>query len=112
MEPVAARAAVARVATQAVGTAVTAEGEQTPVAAYGEQGTPVVPEQGVPGDGGVPAPEADVSHLVGAVFPQFFSIRSPRLYQVVDDHDQLVYTTSGRASILLAMQQADKPTRA
>ncbi|MCX4475977.1 nicotinate-nucleotide--dimethylbenzimidazole phosphoribosyltransferase [Streptomyces cellulosae] len=56
--PDAARAAVARVATQAVGTAVTAEGEQTPVAAYGEQGTPVVPEQGVPGDSGVPAPEA------------------------------------------------------
>ncbi|MCI3155276.1 nicotinate-nucleotide--dimethylbenzimidazole phosphoribosyltransferase [Streptomyces sp. GB4-14] len=46
----AAQAAVARVATQAVGTAVDAEGEQTPAAAYGEQVTPAVPGPGAPGD--------------------------------------------------------------
>ncbi|MFF7320232.1 nicotinate-nucleotide--dimethylbenzimidazole phosphoribosyltransferase [Streptomyces albogriseolus] len=52
----AAQAAVARVATQAVGTAVAAEGERTP-AAYGEQVTPVVPGPAAPGDaatGGAP----------------------------------------------------------
>ncbi|MEV5369931.1 nicotinate-nucleotide--dimethylbenzimidazole phosphoribosyltransferase [Streptomyces albogriseolus] len=52
----AAQAAVARVATQAVGTAVAAEGERTP-AAYGEQVTPAVPGPGAPGDaatGGAP----------------------------------------------------------
>ncbi|MFE0319683.1 nicotinate-nucleotide--dimethylbenzimidazole phosphoribosyltransferase, partial [Streptomyces albogriseolus] len=52
----AAQAAVARVAHQAVGTAVAAEGERTP-AAYGEQVTPVVPGPGAPGDaatGGAP----------------------------------------------------------
>ncbi|MFI1960908.1 nicotinate-nucleotide--dimethylbenzimidazole phosphoribosyltransferase [Streptomyces althioticus] len=42
------QAAVARVATQAVGTAVAPEGEQTPAAAYDEQGTPAVPEPGAP----------------------------------------------------------------
>ncbi|WP_225629590.1 nicotinate-nucleotide--dimethylbenzimidazole phosphoribosyltransferase, partial [Streptomyces werraensis] len=46
----AAQAAVARVATQAVGTSVAAEGEQTPAAAYGEQVTPAVPGPGAPGD--------------------------------------------------------------
>ncbi len=46
----AAQAAVARVATQAVGTPVAAEGVQTPAAAYGEQGAPVVPGPGAPGD--------------------------------------------------------------
>ncbi len=46
----AAQAAVARVATQAVGTPAAAEGERTPAATYGEQGTPVVPGPGAPGD--------------------------------------------------------------
>jgi two-component system phosphate regulon sensor histidine kinase PhoR len=35
--------------------------------------------------------EADLNHLVGAVFPQFFGLRSPRLYQVVDGAGELVY---------------------
>jgi two-component system, OmpR family, phosphate regulon sensor histidine kinase PhoR len=35
--------------------------------------------------------EADLSYLVGTVFPQFFGIRSPRLYQVVDDRGEVVY---------------------
>jgi two-component system phosphate regulon sensor histidine kinase PhoR len=35
--------------------------------------------------------EEDLAHLVGAVFPQFFGVRSPRLYQVVDERGQLVY---------------------
>ncbi|MEW1604092.1 nicotinate-nucleotide--dimethylbenzimidazole phosphoribosyltransferase [Streptomyces sp. NPDC093808] len=52
----AAQAAVARVTTQAVGTAVAAEGEQTPAAAYGEHGTPVVPGPAVPGDAGASVP--------------------------------------------------------
>ncbi|WP_225684764.1 nicotinate-nucleotide--dimethylbenzimidazole phosphoribosyltransferase, partial [Streptomyces pseudogriseolus] len=46
----AAQAAVARVATQAVGTAVAREGEQTPAAAHDEQVAPVVPGPGAPGD--------------------------------------------------------------
>ncbi|MGW8790171.1 nicotinate-nucleotide--dimethylbenzimidazole phosphoribosyltransferase [Streptomyces althioticus] len=60
----AAQAAVARVATQAVGTTVAAEGEQTPTAAYGEQGTPVVPAPGAPGDattGGDPGAPTDAA---------------------------------------------------
>ncbi|WP_439812534.1 nicotinate-nucleotide--dimethylbenzimidazole phosphoribosyltransferase [Streptomyces sp. P9-2] len=64
-----AQAAVARVATQAVGTAVAPEGEQTPAAAYGEQGTPVVPGQGVPGGvaaGGVTGGDAGASAPVDA----------------------------------------------
>lgn len=35
--------------------------------------------------------EADLNHLVAAVFPQFFGVRSPRLYQVVDSTGELVY---------------------
>jgi two-component system, OmpR family, phosphate regulon sensor histidine kinase PhoR len=35
--------------------------------------------------------EADLNHLVGSVFPQFFGVRSPRLYQVVDAGGELVY---------------------
>jgi two-component system phosphate regulon sensor histidine kinase PhoR len=35
--------------------------------------------------------EADLSHLVAVVFPQFFGVRSPRLYQVIDDSGELVY---------------------
>ncbi len=35
--------------------------------------------------------EDDVSHLVGSVFPQFFQMSSPRLYQVVDEHGALIY---------------------
>jgi len=35
--------------------------------------------------------EDDVNHLVGSVFPQFFQMSSPRLYQVVDEHGQLIY---------------------
>jgi two-component system phosphate regulon sensor histidine kinase PhoR len=35
--------------------------------------------------------EADLNHLVGTVFPQFFGVRSPRLYQVVDETSELVF---------------------
>ncbi len=35
--------------------------------------------------------EADLAHLVGAVFPQTFAVRSPRLFQIVDAHGDLVY---------------------
>jgi two-component system phosphate regulon sensor histidine kinase PhoR len=35
--------------------------------------------------------EADLLHLVGNVFPQFFGVRSPRLYQVVDESSELVF---------------------
>jgi two-component system phosphate regulon sensor histidine kinase PhoR len=35
--------------------------------------------------------EADLSYLVGTVFPQFFAVRSPRLYQVSNQHGELVY---------------------
>ncbi len=35
--------------------------------------------------------ETDLGHLVASVFPQFFGVRSPRLYQVVDGEGQLVY---------------------
>ena len=35
--------------------------------------------------------EADLTYLVGTVFPQFFDVRSPRLYQVVDEGGNIVY---------------------
>lgn len=35
--------------------------------------------------------ESDLLYLVGSVFPQYFDIRSPRLYQVVDDQGEIVY---------------------
>lgn len=35
--------------------------------------------------------EADLNHLVASVFPQFFGVTSPRLYQVVDERGELVY---------------------
>jgi hypothetical protein len=35
--------------------------------------------------------ETDLNHLVASVFPQFFGVRSPRLYQVVDAGGELVY---------------------
>ncbi|GAB4564250.1 MAG: hypothetical protein Tsb0020_14230 [Haliangiales bacterium] len=35
--------------------------------------------------------EADLDYLVSTVFPQFFAVRSPRLYQVVDGDGELVY---------------------
>jgi two-component system phosphate regulon sensor histidine kinase PhoR len=35
--------------------------------------------------------EADLLHMVANVFPQFFGVRSPRLYQVVDDAGELVF---------------------
>ncbi len=35
--------------------------------------------------------EADLDYLVGTVFPQFFAVRSPRRYQVVDSEGELVY---------------------
>jgi two-component system, OmpR family, phosphate regulon sensor histidine kinase PhoR len=35
--------------------------------------------------------EADLSHLVGDVFTQFFAARSQLLYQIVDEHGDLVY---------------------
>lgn len=35
--------------------------------------------------------EADLTYLVSTVFPQFFDIRSPRLYQVVDDRGDVIY---------------------
>lgn len=35
--------------------------------------------------------EADLTYLVGSVFPQFFDVRSPRLYQVVDESGNIIY---------------------
>ncbi|WP_199350894.1 sensor histidine kinase [Haliangium ochraceum] len=35
--------------------------------------------------------EVDLDYLVSTVFPQFFTARSPRLYQVLDDAGELVY---------------------
>lgn len=35
--------------------------------------------------------EADLDYLVSTVFPQFFAVRSPRLYQVTDSAGELVY---------------------
>ncbi len=35
--------------------------------------------------------EADLVYLVSSVFPQFFGVRSPRLYQVVDSAEDVVY---------------------
>jgi two-component system phosphate regulon sensor histidine kinase PhoR len=35
--------------------------------------------------------EADLAYLVSTVFPQFFGIRTPRLYQVVDQNGELIY---------------------
>jgi two-component system, OmpR family, phosphate regulon sensor histidine kinase PhoR len=35
--------------------------------------------------------EADLSHLVGNVFPLFFAVRSQLLYQIVDERGDLVY---------------------
>ena len=38
------------------------------------------------------AVEADLTYLVGSVFPQFFDVRSPRLlYQVVDESGNIIY---------------------
>jgi two-component system phosphate regulon sensor histidine kinase PhoR len=35
--------------------------------------------------------EADLSYLVGVVFPEFFDSSSPRLFQIVNEADQVVY---------------------
>ena len=35
--------------------------------------------------------EVDLDYLVSTIFPQFFAVRSPRLYQVVDSDGELVY---------------------
>jgi two-component system, OmpR family, phosphate regulon sensor histidine kinase PhoR len=35
--------------------------------------------------------ETDLAHLVSAVFPQTFAVRSPRLFQIVDERGDLVY---------------------
>lgn len=35
--------------------------------------------------------EADLNYLVLTVYPQFFGIRSPRLYQVVDEFGEVIY---------------------
>ncbi len=35
--------------------------------------------------------EEDLAFLVGSVFPQFFGVSSPRLYQVVNDVGELIY---------------------
>lgn len=52
--------------------------------------------------------EADLNHLVGAVFPQFFGVRSPRLYQVVDGAGELVYGVPFRdASAVVELAFAD-----
>ncbi|MEZ4404149.1 MAG: HAMP domain-containing sensor histidine kinase [Kofleriaceae bacterium] len=42
--------------------------------------------------------EADLNHLVASVFPQFFGLTSPRLYQVVDAAGELVYGVPFRDS--------------
>jgi two-component system phosphate regulon sensor histidine kinase PhoR len=43
--------------------------------------------------------EADLLHLVGNVFPQFFGVRSPRLYQVVDESSELVFGVPFRETL-------------
>lgn len=43
--------------------------------------------------------EADLLHLVGNVFPQFFGVRSPRLYQVVDESGELVFGVPFRETV-------------
>jgi len=35
--------------------------------------------------------EEDLSYLVGTIFPQFFDVRSPRLYQVLDERGDIRY---------------------
>lgn len=35
--------------------------------------------------------EADLTHLVATVFPQYFAVASPRLYQVVNDDGDVIY---------------------
>jgi two-component system phosphate regulon sensor histidine kinase PhoR len=51
--------------------------------------------------------EADLSHLVGSVFPQFFAARSQLLYQIVDERGDLVYGSPFRdASAGVVVEQA------
>lgn len=51
--------------------------------------------------------EADLSHLVGSVFPQFFAARSQLLYQIVDENSDLVYGSPFRdASAGVVVEQA------
>jgi two-component system, OmpR family, phosphate regulon sensor histidine kinase PhoR len=51
--------------------------------------------------------EADLSHLVGSVFPQFFAARSQLLYQIVDDYGDLVYGSPFRdASAGVVVEQS------
>ncbi len=53
--------------------------------------------------------ETDLLHLVASVFPQFFGLVSPRLYQVVDEAGELVYgapfVAGGSATIELRFAQ-------
>jgi two-component system, OmpR family, phosphate regulon sensor histidine kinase PhoR len=51
--------------------------------------------------------EADLSHLVGSVFPQFFAARSQLLYQIVDERGDLVYGSPFRdASAGVVVEQS------
>ncbi len=55
--------------------------------------------------------EADLSHLVGSVFPQFFAARSQLLYQIVDERGDLVYGSPFRdASAGVVVEQAFSDT--
>lgn len=55
--------------------------------------------------------EADLSHLVGSVFPQFFAARSQLLYQIVDERGDLVYGAPFRdASAGVVVEQAFSET--
>lgn len=42
--------------------------------------------------------EGDLLYLVGSLFPQYFDIRSPRLYQVIDEQGELVYGSPFRGA--------------
>jgi two-component system, OmpR family, phosphate regulon sensor histidine kinase PhoR len=51
--------------------------------------------------------EADLSHLVGSVFPKFFAARSQLLYQIVDERGDLVYGSPFRdASAGVVIEQS------
>ncbi len=61
------------------------------------------------------AVEADLTYLVGSVFPQFFDVRSPRLlYQIIDGNGNIIYGFSFagiKPSDIVSSQFPDTLTR-
>lgn len=57
--------------------------------------------------------ETDLLHLVASVFPQFFGLVSPRLYQVVDENGELVYGAPffGASSAAIELRFAETVSR-